>query len=398
MKKLSNQFNRLNMYKTNDMKMKRGLKTVMVIVLLSIVCFFFSCEIKDHQEIGKIMIDPHAKNTEVNITVKSIVQLETSDSSLIGHINTVKYYKNRFYIFDQNISKTLFVFDSTGKFINKTRLGHGPGEIIEPWNFCIDEASNTILLWDQMPFNLNVYDLNLSFIKSINCPSIAIRSLSCLGDGSFLILSQMFPVSHGKIMEKVAYDYFVYSRDFQSVINKIHITDPRTSNVTMDNPICKSKQVFFIAPMDNNIYRLTKDYNPKPFYKFDLGKYQVTDNDLNKGTEYYRSEMKKGNKICSLGNLFLNDNYITVSYSYRDKTEFCIYNRKSRKVINSGDPTLIKQLPRCEIKGLLGDSTFIGVVEANDYNQFLKDGQNVSKDLLPIDNFSNQVIFMFISD
>lgn len=378
------------------MKVYKDIKNLSsLIIFIVAMCCFFSCNDQRKEEIKTITINPKAKNDKLNIKIKSVIQFETSDTTLIGNINTIKFYKNKYYIFDQNLSKTLFVFDSEGKFINKTRLGKGPGEVIEPWCFCINELNNTILFWDQMTFNLNIYDLNLSFIESINCPNIAIRNLTCLDNSSFLILSQFFPIINGEESENIMYDYFVYHDNFKKLTKKIHITDPRTDNITMDNPICQTKQNFFIAPMDNIVYELTKGYDTKPFYKFDLGKYQVTDKDLNKGTIHYRSEMKRGNRICSLCNLLINETFISISYSFKNKTEFCIFNKESLNIINSNDLTLEKQLPICEIKGLLEDNTFIGISNAMDFNKFLKDRENTNSELESIDDFSNQIMIMF---
>lgn len=188
------------------MKQKRNSqKAFKFLALCFMLSCFFGCTNHEHDGIETITINPKETNNNVNIEIKSIVHLATSDTTLIGHVNTVKYFKNRYYIFDKDISKALFVFDSSGKFINKTRLGKGPGEVIMPYCFYINESNNTIILWDQMMFNLNIYDLDLSFKKSINCPQVSIKSFGQLDNNSFLVFSQFFPVVNSKIAENVGY-------------------------------------------------------------------------------------------------------------------------------------------------------------------------------------------------
>jgi hypothetical protein len=389
----------INQKKQIKMKTKCIIPSVSYIVGLLVILFYlFGCITKQYDGVETITINPKATTNRTNITIKSILPLETSDSTLIGDITTLEYYKDKYYLFDKNISKTLFLFDASGKFRNKIRRGKGPGEIIEPWDFCVDKANNTILLWDQTTFNLNVYDLDLSFIKSIYCPRIAIRNLCCLKDeGSFLIFSQFFPIDKGEIVERVLYDYFVYSNNFKTLTQKIHQSDPKTRLISIDNAISKAESKFFIAPIDNNIYELSEDRHQKSIYKFDLGKYQITDDDLEKGYKFYRPEIKKGNRIGPLSDLFINDRYVSVSFPFRGQMEYHIFNRNQHEGFFSGDPNLKKQIPQCRIKGLTEDHVFIGTVNAMDYKKYL-DNKGANSKETAIDIFSNQIILMFTID
>ena len=369
-----------------------------IVGLFVLLCFFSGCCKPDHMGLEIITINPKKINKKTNITIESVLQLETSDTILIGDITTLEYYKDKYYIFDKNISKTLFLFDSSGKFLNKIRRGKGPGEIIEPWDFCINKASNTVLLWDQTTFNLNVYDMDLSFIESINCPRMAIRNFCCLDEGSFLIFSQFFPIDNGEILERVLYDYFIYSDNFETLTKKIHKSDPKTRLISIDNAISKTESKFFIAPMDNNIYKFTEDNSQKPIYKFDLGKYQITDDDLDKGYKFYRSEIKRGNRIGPLSDLFISERYVSVSFPFMGQMEYYIFNRNEHEGFFSGNPNLEKQLPPCRIKGLTEDHVFIGAVNAMDYKKFIENNKIMNSDQPAIDIFSNQIILMFSID
>ncbi len=59
------------------------------------------------------------------------VKLETGDNFLIGRIDKVYILTDRIVVFDQNLAQAIFVFDLSGKFINKyNKRGLGPGEYV----------------------------------------------------------------------------------------------------------------------------------------------------------------------------------------------------------------------------------------------------------------------------
>lgn len=72
------------------------------------------------------------------ITDYNVIPLETTNESLIGNIDKIVFHDNQFFILDQFKVRTIFVFSSTGKFMWKlSKFGKGPGEFIEPTDFCI---------------------------------------------------------------------------------------------------------------------------------------------------------------------------------------------------------------------------------------------------------------------
>jgi hypothetical protein len=365
-------------------------------ILLYLFLFIFSsyCKCGLFEKIKTIIVDVRSSNNKINIVLESILKLETTENSLIGGITSIAFYKDRIFVFDRSISHTLFVFDKSGKFLNKLKRGRGPDEIIDPWDFCIDEENNTILLWDQQMFNLNFYDLNLAFIKSIKCPALAIRDFDYLGNNSFLILSQFYPIEDGKPLEKVAYDYFVYANNFKTLKSKIHISNPKSLNTPVLNAICKTKTKFFLAPFDYNIYKLDGE-NAYPVYRLDFGRYKITEEELEKGSNYFKPEINEGTKMGLPFNLFINGKYISFTVLFRNEQEFYIYNKETNIGFFSDNPTLKLQIPKCQIKGLFDDNTFISVVNVADLNEWLIKTKQKRADLKPLDIMSNQVIMMF---
>lgn len=80
-------------------------------------------------------------------TIKYI-KLETSKECLLADIDKIKYHNKKLYILDRRVSKSLFIFDLEGKFINKIkRIGRGPGEYTLLQNFFIDKKNNQLVLF-----------------------------------------------------------------------------------------------------------------------------------------------------------------------------------------------------------------------------------------------------------
>jgi len=99
-----------------------------------------------------------------------VVQLETTDQSLINNISSVIFHNECYYIFDLRLQAVL-CFTNTGKFKYKIHsVGRGPEEYSYIAHFNIDSYNNRLMLLE--PFGtILYYDLDGSFIEKISLPS-----------------------------------------------------------------------------------------------------------------------------------------------------------------------------------------------------------------------------------
>jgi len=113
--------------------------------LLLLILFLFGCreqkkqvmEKKDSFSISQnhIKLLETASNFNDLFEQRKIIQLETTEESLIGEISEIFYLEkeNKILIADEVVSKSLFVFNLAGKFLYKIgRVGNGPGEYGRP--------------------------------------------------------------------------------------------------------------------------------------------------------------------------------------------------------------------------------------------------------------------------
>src|SRR5690554_6814270 len=112
-----------------------------LIHIIFILKFLYACdgqsEQKDHTNQLTIIADEITtcniqKYSEIYDSVRFIA-LETSKNCLIGGINNLIYFKNKFFVHDKHIAKSVFIFDKNGKFECQIgKIGKAPGEYIEP--------------------------------------------------------------------------------------------------------------------------------------------------------------------------------------------------------------------------------------------------------------------------
>ncbi len=140
------------------------------------IFFFFLCPAQQTElplkgEHYVINLDAKRKKTTIPFSyifknVKTII-LETSNDCFIGRIDELQVFDGYIYVLDQNIAKSLFVFDMEGHFIRKIGgLGKGPGEYIQPTDFTLDIENRFIYLLDRSN-RVHKYQFDGTYINTI---------------------------------------------------------------------------------------------------------------------------------------------------------------------------------------------------------------------------------------
>ena len=103
------------------------------------------------------------------------IPLETSDSTLIGNIEKLIVWKDRYYIWD-NLTETIFCFDGNGKYLNRLyRKGEGPEEYVRISDFDIDRENGDIYIYSNPMFSVLVYSADGQFKSRNKMPFILER-------------------------------------------------------------------------------------------------------------------------------------------------------------------------------------------------------------------------------
>ena len=102
---------------------------------LLLLLIFQSCKQKKIDEAEKLILDVSTLEYKLQLDFDQIsgkfIQLETNDESIIGRIDKVITHKNRIFILDKELSKSIYIFTAKGRYLNKiAKIGQGPGEYI----------------------------------------------------------------------------------------------------------------------------------------------------------------------------------------------------------------------------------------------------------------------------
>ena len=132
-------------------------KSFLYIVLLCISIPFFSCSSNGtHDNIHlsstfenlKIDTTPNPKNLSEIVTGIQYIPLQSSNANLIGKVDKVDYFQDLLFVLDKKISKALFVFDKSGKFIYKKKANEADLNRIETISdFSIDKSKKILYLY-----------------------------------------------------------------------------------------------------------------------------------------------------------------------------------------------------------------------------------------------------------
>ncbi len=352
-----------------------------------------SCKTKMDEKCETISIDlKKSKTKDITVNFNSVIKLETSDSSLIGEVTKVIINNNRIYILDRKISKSLFAFNSNGKFIKKTKIGRGPGECSAPWDFWVDSVSKKVILWDQSTFKILEYDMNLNHIYSKHYKAISLMNAEYINRDTLLVFGHI--TSKEKFGKTSYFSYSIYADTSDKIISKILPTTQKLVSLSLDSPISKTDRIIFVAPFNNNVYGIIKN-KEKKIYKLDFGKLSVTDEDIKKGINHVFMNAGQGNKITSIDNLHENNQYLTFTFFYRNRVNFIIHSKTDNKNYYSKNFFDEKKLPQCIIKGIKSDGIFIALSDAEEMKKFDFSKTNLKKTDIMTGELDNPSILLF---
>jgi hypothetical protein len=141
-------------------------------ILISVCCLSFSCHNQKQRsgQDGDSAIQQIKWKSQKDFEIKDLVEdiqyilLENKTECLFSEISKLIIENDRIYILDMYETKSLFVFDITGKFLHKVGgVGGGPGEYTRYIFF--DVYDNMVYVCDISKHRMLIYDENGKFVK-----------------------------------------------------------------------------------------------------------------------------------------------------------------------------------------------------------------------------------------
>ncbi len=273
-------------------------------------------------DVGKVFSENKLIKLSDVVDKVKYIPLESNKECLIGNVSKVFFSKNRIFVLDSWHSKTLFVFDKDGKYINKIgKVGRGPGEYMLPLDFEVDESRKKVFIMDLPMERLNEYNIKGDYIRSYN-----IKEKAPL----FKFINKSRCAFYSIYSSDVSKQYFLNIKNINNNSAKRYFEHDKLiyNNEKPEMCFCQyNDSIFYLPYTGNEIYRLGED-EPYVRYKFHFGKLEfpvVTKSNKNK-------VFNNRKNYCTVGRYGITDSLIWFTYHYKLKNYTSFYNKQSKTI------------------------------------------------------------------
>lgn len=205
------------------------------------------------------------------------IVLENSDDWIIGAINNIYYYDNRFFILDRR-QHILFAFAKDGKLLWKiNRRGQGPGEYSSIRNFVVYQSNLYLLV---SPNRLLKFDLNGNFINDFPMNAFG-TSFMISGDWLYL-----YTCNHASVYANSSLLILnEFGQNFKKGIMPIQRHLMNVCRTFNENRAFfrYSNDIRFFTPFSTNIYSIS-DGDVSIKYSLDFGRNNIPMNFFRRNT------------------------------------------------------------------------------------------------------------------
>ena len=308
------------------------------------ICFFSCKEL--HKESSLPLETAESKMLELDIDLDkntlpfdslmdfvSFVKLETTEDNLIGGISQILFVNNKIIVVDFDVSKTITVYDESGKFLNKIgKLGQGPEEYAYLGHVILTPDKSTVVVVDMGSGNLKYFGLDGNFIKSVKFPFWFSR---CEFINDNIIAGHY---SGGNMVQKnnVSYKPQLIITDLKGNILSSGFQSFYSKNFTSTTfmPLRKfDNEVIYCPPFSDTIYHVSEK-GLCPLYHLNIKRASpiIIDNNT---TDNSWEEYKENNPFFNGEIIELKDvTMINISERYKNWSRFIIYSKKQDKIFS----------------------------------------------------------------
>lgn len=276
-----------------------------------------------------------------------MIPLETREDCLIGEVTKLIYQNDLIYVADE-ISKSIFVFDLSGKFVTKVHSpGNGPGEYVNITGFVV--YGDDIIIYDHMMGRLFFYDANGQFIRDKDVSAI-------WGTDMFEMDNKLYLVNDGSTSESGCYHLFTVDLPDADKYGMYLPFDKEKDNQGwgVDSYCSKLKDeaLIFFWPYDT-LYSV-KAQEAYPSYRIDFGNKRLPKETIyGDGVKALQTAIS-GSYVTGLNRVHQSNSFLFLLYGDSDSDYTTVYNKKTGSMQTS------KSLVNDRLGGLLLQSSKVG--------------------------------------
>ena len=359
--------------------------SIRYIISFVVVCLFACCLVacKDNTVSGTtevIFIDEKRHIKDFNFDELSnsyaFVKLETNQENIIGEVFRLEEIWSKIFIFDKNISKGLFIFESNGKYISKIISNTFINKDVKIGT--IEEffvKDDSVYLIENFKDRILIFDNTGKYARQYSLNGLPLTSLALLDEECWIY--NFYAPSHlGNY--KLFKGKLNNSQDFSGVVP----FNPKfgENDLIIAYPLFYSSikhGLFFHEFLNDTIFSI-KDGVFKPHF------YVKFSNGIPEDFLYSKETAPKINIIQQNGFAYLGDQIIDLhdciffKYLINDRILYAIYDKKSKSIITNFATSLSNQLgcyiPMSFFKGE-ADSSIISVVDLQ-YREYFNSVKN----------------------
>ncbi len=227
-----------------------------------------------------------------------VVKLELTENSALKRLSKVVLLEDKIYILDK-AQKSVFLFDSLGHYVKRIgKRGMGPGEYLDIYDVAIDyDKSLLAFLCNKSIF---YYDYSGEFIKKEDLPIDAVELAIENGYKHLALFGE----------DQQGYDILTVSPENKKSFKQIPSGRIPVKHLTSCFRFSSGNKIYFVQLFENQLFEVDSE-NCKPLLRFNLGKYALPEEMLNKEWEVddFSIEYRKHNYIFAIGNLTAANDY-----------------------------------------------------------------------------------------
>ena len=305
-----------------------GKNSVGMVILLSVL-LFGQCKEKKGNEIQEtrvIRVDMDREPIEIQktglIRDYRLIQLDTPEEALIGEIDQVIVFGQYIYIADYSKSKAVFIFDTTGHFLNKIdRYGRAGDEYMQLRSLWVDTLRRTLNFISRVDKKWFIYDPEGGKLLEVRNLPKAFMQVVCDGTVRFGY--------SGNYREDASQPYNVWCLDSLGGVERGFFEIPagwESSLVGSGNALSLYKgQTDYVIPMDFHIYRIAGENLTCPWY-FDFGAYRWPSPDVTREQrqEILRNGQEYVDRICEFQE---TDRFLLATVIFKGQTRIIVHDK-----------------------------------------------------------------------
>lgn len=251
-----------------------------------------------------------------------VIKLKNNDTcGIIGQIDKIILFEDKIYIADLSNSLTVYIYDTTGNYINKiSRRGHSNNEYNQLSTIFIDYYKRTLNLLTRHPTKILSFDLNGEVTPTILKLDKNLTDIKLLND--------LYVGYSGNVSQDKSNNIWVFSKSGDFLDSYLEIPDGWESAIIgRGNALSQNEdKLYYMSIMKYEIYQFDGVNSFNLNYKVDFGKYNWPEN-VKTYKQFHNT--KKVDYVTDMVNFQESNNYWLFNFILNGQSLLGIYHKDS---------------------------------------------------------------------